>query len=123
MSAHSDPRLPETALRRWRRASGMSFAELARRIGRSTRTVLRLAAGGAPSAATAQAIRRATGVDLNELVGEALPPEPRATRQEPATTPATPRQGSLPFETPAGRTVALSRPGNERRGPRKGVVL
>ncbi len=80
MSARPNPALPSTALRRWRELSGVSYAELARRVGISRRQMLRIAAGELPSSETARAIRRVTGVCLNELIGDALPSEPRNVR-------------------------------------------
>lgn len=99
-----------TALRRWRRSpAGFSYAELAKRVNRTKRHILRIAAGEACGPETAKAIRRETGISLDELVGDSLPPEPRARR-----TPEV-----RPLETPANRVVAVSRPGNVRRAPQR----
>lgn len=82
MSARPDPTLPETPLRRWRSSpEGFSYRELARRIGRDWRFVMRLAAGGSMSAETAISIHRETGISLDELLPSMLPREPRPRRE------------------------------------------
>lgn len=62
MSARTDPRLPETPLRAWRKSSGKSYAQLAREVGCGRRTILRIAAGRPATARVALALGRATGL-------------------------------------------------------------
>lgn len=80
--------------------------------------ILYIAAGErAPSAELAKAIRRETGVDLNELVAATLPPEPRTVR---AVVLSGARAAVCVLDTPAARVAAVSRPGLARR---RGVDL
>jgi hypothetical protein len=111
VSVRVDPTLPRTALRRWRESErGYPYAELARRIDRHVRTVMFIAAGGACTPETARLIRRETGISLDELIGDALPPRTRPLE----------RDGTRVLDTAANRVVALSRPGNDVRAGRAG---
>lgn len=73
MTNRTDPTLPETPLRAWRKTStACSYAELARRVGCSRRTILSAAAGRPVSREHAIAIRRETGISLDRLLGDAV---------------------------------------------------
>lgn len=62
MSSKTDPRLPETPLRAWRKSSGKSFASLAREVGVTRRTILRIASGAPATPKVAVKLSMATGL-------------------------------------------------------------
>jgi transcriptional regulator with XRE-family HTH domain len=58
----------QTPLRRWRRRTGRSFADLARCAGVHRITVHRAAAGKPMSGRVARAIARETGIPIEEII-------------------------------------------------------
>lgn len=85
MSARTDPRLPETPLRAWRKTSGpgKTYAWLAEKAGCSERTVMRVAAGRPATPRVAMALAHLTDLPATFFTGVYLA-EARAIRVEKA---------------------------------------
>lgn len=89
MARRPDNTLPPTPLRRWRETHPeVSWEELARRAELGVRTVKRAAAGEPIDAASAEALARATGIPISELLTSGAKGPRRAPIATPSAEPA-----------------------------------